>query len=655
MRLADCPRPSDDTGISAHLGNETISRGDVDLAWRMGARWFIYLHIANDVWGITRYIVERGGIPVMRLFALFPRGPEGTTLADMLRNYRAAGGYYVKLWNETNNNYECDDGTPDATKYAQVLMGAIEETLAAGCIPVVGNLSPGGNWPDYRYWCTVLDYWRLVGFDPFNRVRGAVVGVHNYCDNKFLAWGAGGPAAWPPGSAQDNIGFRNWEWYHDAVRERFGLDVAVMCTEGGPRLGDAGLEDRPRTGPAEHRQITLDIVDFIQNGHAPDYLLNVTGFWTFGWQSNFDADNYFGGPLEASKQALEAYPWRPRPQSGTIPPPPGPIDPPIVTPPVISPATPGRWSLVSVRRLTPEQNHMRNLIIFEPADVPMLVKWRDGETVQTKDMWYGRGEYTVQVANAVSDVATLPGTNFPDDPPYWNGTELVPGNSNGHFSDVVTFEQEEAMSIPQLRKPFEGAYPQSQGWGENPAVYAQFGLPGHNGIDWAVPTGTPIRAAHDGTLYHATDPHPTGGFGFYARVDAPWGSTFYAHLDPTGPHISGDAVRAGDVIGYSDNTGFSTGPHLHFGVKVAGQGAPGYGDWVDPTPLLQEESMPEPISWADALTYEQCKGRLLEWDGVIKHYRNVLEPALRQEIAELRGKVRAARATLRNLVAALEG
>lgn len=456
MRLTDCPRPAFDTGISAHLGNETISTGDVDLALRMGGRWFIYLHIANDVWGITRYIVDHGGIPIMRLYALFPNGPQGTTLADMLHNYHAAGGVYVKLWNETNNGYENADGTPDATRYAQMLMQTIEETLTAGCIPVVGNLSPGGDWYDYAYWCTVLDYWRLNNYDPFNRTGlAAVVGVHNYCSNKPLAWGAGGPAAWPPGSAQDNIGFRNWEWYHAAVQERFGVSVPVMCTEGGPRLGDQALPYVARTGPAEHRQIAVDIADFVQQGQAPEWLLNVSGFWTWGWQSNFDADNWYGGPLEATKQAFESYAWHARPTTAPTEPP---IEPsPPLPPPLPLPPTTRRWRLVSQRRLSGAENHGQHNIFFLTRDgqgqpissVTIRVAWPDGYYELVTDangrgdfpMYPGTYEACVAIPGVTSDIATGLRTDIWEDNPE-------DGNSYGHYSYDVVFEQEaEQMDV----------------------------------------------------------------------------------------------------------------------------------------------------------------------------------------------------------------
>lgn len=91
----------------------------------------------------------------------------------------------------------------------------------------------------------------------------------------------------------------------------------------------------------------------------------------------------------------------------------------------------------------------------------------------------------------------------------------------------------------------------------------------HDGVDWAAPTGTPIIAAADGTIALAG---AGGGYGNVVYIDHPGGiQTRYAHLDRFADTTSnGASVRAGDVIGFVGTTGRSTGPHLHFEVRVNG-------------------------------------------------------------------------------------
>jgi murein DD-endopeptidase MepM/ murein hydrolase activator NlpD len=89
----------------------------------------------------------------------------------------------------------------------------------------------------------------------------------------------------------------------------------------------------------------------------------------------------------------------------------------------------------------------------------------------------------------------------------------------------------------------------------------------HAGIDIPAPTGTPIRAAASGRVVLAGY---TGGYGNYTCI-AHGGSvsTCYAHQSSIAVG-SGSSVSQGQVIGYVGSTGHSTGPHLHFEVRVGG-------------------------------------------------------------------------------------
>ena len=91
---------------------------------------------------------------------------------------------------------------------------------------------------------------------------------------------------------------------------------------------------------------------------------------------------------------------------------------------------------------------------------------------------------------------------------------------------------------------------------------------GHTGMDLAVPTGTPIRAALDGTVslskYYGT-------YGYCVMIDHGNGlTTLYGHNSRLLVSV-GQTVQAGDVISLSGATGRVTGPHLHFEVRVNGE------------------------------------------------------------------------------------
>lgn len=98
----------------------------------------------------------------------------------------------------------------------------------------------------------------------------------------------------------------------------------------------------------------------------------------------------------------------------------------------------------------------------------------------------------------------------------------------------------------------------------------------HAGIDFRAPIGTRIRSAAAGTV---TTAGPTGGYGNMVEIDHGNGViTRYAHLAVILVNV-GDHVRADDVIAKSGSTGRSTGPHLHYEVRVNGRA-------VDPVRFL---------------------------------------------------------------------
>ncbi len=89
----------------------------------------------------------------------------------------------------------------------------------------------------------------------------------------------------------------------------------------------------------------------------------------------------------------------------------------------------------------------------------------------------------------------------------------------------------------------------------------------HNGVDIAAPWGTPVRAAAPGTVLFAGW---FGGYGKLVVLDHGGVTTLYGHLSSI-EVAAGQKVRAGQVIGRVGSTGYSTGPHLHFEIRVDGR------------------------------------------------------------------------------------
>jgi murein DD-endopeptidase MepM/ murein hydrolase activator NlpD len=100
----------------------------------------------------------------------------------------------------------------------------------------------------------------------------------------------------------------------------------------------------------------------------------------------------------------------------------------------------------------------------------------------------------------------------------------------------------------------------------------------HTGIDYPVPAGTPVGAARSGHVAYAGW-HP-GGWGYLVTVAHGSGvRTMYAHLSRVDVRV-GMPVEVGTRVGLVGSSGISTGPHLHFEVRLRGAA-------VDPLPALQ--------------------------------------------------------------------
>ncbi len=99
----------------------------------------------------------------------------------------------------------------------------------------------------------------------------------------------------------------------------------------------------------------------------------------------------------------------------------------------------------------------------------------------------------------------------------------------------------------------------------------------NGGIDWSVPTGTPIPAAQAGSVTQVMN--DAAGYGVCVLIQHDEGyETLYAHLMDASVVVD-QTVEAGDIIGRSDSTGNATEPHLHFEVRLNER-------TIDPAPLL---------------------------------------------------------------------
>jgi hypothetical protein len=144
-----------------------------------------------------------------------------------------------------------------------------------------------------------------------------------------------------------------------------------------------------------------------------------------------------------------------------------------------------------------------------------------------------------------------------------------------------------------MRWPYDGVYPVSSPYGWRSSGF-------HAGVDFALPMNTPLLACDNGMVVYANYEYPGFGNTVTIRMDGSC-KVGYGHMASYIVGV-GQRVSAGQTIGLSDNTGSSTGPHLHLWM---GEG-PNPPLSVDPMIYLQSASTlppgtpePEPSPFSD--------------------------------------------------------
>lgn len=136
----------------------------------------------------------------------------------------------------------------------------------------------------------------------------------------------------------------------------------------------------------------------------------------------------------------------------------------------------------------------------------------------------------------------------------------------------------------------------TQAFGARPEYYSQFkidGVPlrGHEGTDFGTPVGSSVVAVAGGRVAEVAD-QGDKGYGKYIKIVHVWGETVYAHLSDQMVAV-GEIVSRGRVIGLSGNTGNSSGPHLHFGLRINPfNRKDGWGGYTNPAPYLTSTQAP---------------------------------------------------------------
>ena len=216
---------------------------------------------------------------------------------------------------------------------------------------------------------------------------------------------------------------------------------------------------------------------------------------------------------------------------------------------------------------------------LQPGDVVVLGSAHDG--LEQSAVYVGAQRIIVaDPATGVAGVQPLPAhflgvrratlTTPTDNPQPPSGGECGPA------TPIPTVDGSGPLRLPMAA----GSYHLSAGFGEGGGLWSSGE---HTGQDFAAPIGTPVAAAGSGTV---TVEHPSWA-GNLVRIDHGGGvETLYAHLSRVDV-TSGQTVQAGDPVGLVGDLGNTTGPHLHFEVRL--DDVP-----VDPTQVVDVPEAPRP-------------------------------------------------------------
>ena len=183
-------------------------------------------------------------------------------------------------------------------------------------------------------------------------------------------------------------------------------------------------------------------------------------------------------------------------------------------------------------------------------------------------------EITKPIADAQGETLSMGDPKFRDAFAQWveldkNGpSDPVGRTTTTNFARTI-------VTVPSGMPLYNARMSSSYGMRNHPVLRQRRA---HKGVDLAAPTGTPIYATADGVVSRA---NWFSSYGLFISIEHGGDlQTRYAHLSRLAV-ADGEKVKKGDLIGYVGSTGRSTGPHLHYEVRVGGVA-------VNPIPYMKE-------------------------------------------------------------------
>jgi murein DD-endopeptidase MepM/ murein hydrolase activator NlpD len=203
-------------------------------------------------------------------------------------------------------------------------------------------------------------------------------------------------------------------------------------------------------------------------------------------------------------------------------------------------------SLVSLNRITNAKNLRSGTELRIPSMDGLLHLVGKGENLATIGKRYGTSLSAIADANDLGSATITVGQSL-----FIPGASLPQSELRKVLGDFIAW-------------PLKGPLSSRFGYRENPfSGIRQF----HAGIDIVVPQGSPVRAVMEGRVAEAAYSSIFGNYVILSHADGY--QSLYGHLSASAVR-KGQSLSQGELLGSSGNTGYSTGPHLHFGLYRKG-------------------------------------------------------------------------------------
>jgi murein DD-endopeptidase MepM/ murein hydrolase activator NlpD len=221
-------------------------------------------------------------------------------------------------------------------------------------------------------------------------------------------------------------------------------------------------------------------------------------------------------------------------------------------------------------------NNLTSRSVIRPGDTLTILPTsgvlhtvKSGDTLGRIARLYGAEVGTILEQNSISDETTI----------QVGQTLVIPGGRRTVSTPVTTPtisspSRPTSVVTPSVPAPPSTANPSQSGfiWPTSVRTITQYYGWRHTGVDIAGPVGSPLYASKDGTVV-TSQCGWNGGYGCYIIIDHGGGvQTLYAHASELYVAV-GDTVTQGQTIAAMGSTGRSTGPHIHFEVRIGGRHA----------------------------------------------------------------------------------